>query len=210
MRPAAAFAVHIHVNLAHVKTRPYQMTARADATAATGERIVAAAHHRFVELDYEDVTLDSIAVDAGVTVQTVLRRFGSKEGLARAIKELQTSQIVNQRDTAPAGDIPAAIRVLVEHFEQTGNNALHLLRQAHRVAPFAEITGFGRANRAQWVERVFAPWLTLHRGAARARLRAQLISTCDVQTWNLLRHLHGLSRRQTELALIELVEGVLR
>ena len=186
------------------------MGARAEAAAATGERIVAAAHRRFVELDYEDVTLDSVAADADVTVQTVLRRFGSKEGLARAIRDLQTSQIVNQRDTAPVGDVPGAIRILVEHFEQTGDNALHLLRQGHRVPPLAEITAFGRANRAQWVERVFEPWLALHRGVARARLRAQLISTCDVQMWNLLRHLQGLSRRQTEIALIELVEGVLR
>jgi hypothetical protein len=40
-------------------------------------------------------------------------------------------------------------------------------------------------------------------------LRAQLVAVCDVYTWRLLRRQSGLSRRQTELALTELLEGVL-
>src|SRR5882724_1260800 len=121
------------------------MGARAEAAAATAERIIAAGRRRFVELDYDDVTLESIAAEAGVTVQTVLRRFGSKEGLVRSISDMVTSQVVAHRDAAPVGDVAGAISVLVEHYEQTGSDVLHLLRQEHRVAPFAEITSFGRA-----------------------------------------------------------------
>jgi len=186
------------------------MRARADAALATADRIVAAGRRRFGERDYDDVTLESISEDAGVTVQTLLRRFGSKEGLVRAISDTVTPQVVSHRDTTPVGDVDGAVRVLVEHYEQVGDEALHLLRQEHRVAPFAQITEIGRTYHAAWVDRTFAPWLAARTGVARARLHAQLLTTCDVQTWNLLRRQVGLSRRQTEIALAELVNGVLR
>ena len=53
---------------------------------------------------------------------------------------------------------------------------------------------------------VFAPALEGLRGAQRARRLAQLITVTDVLTWKLLRHDRHLSRHQTELALIELLQ----
>jgi hypothetical protein len=52
---------------------------------------------------------------------------------------------------------------------------------------------------------VFAPALARLGGAERARRLAQLIAVTDVLTWKLLRHDRRLSRRETELALIELL-----
>jgi hypothetical protein len=56
-----------------------------------------------------------------------------------------------------------------------------------------------------WCARVFAPALERRTGVERTRLQAQLVAVCDVHTWALLRLQSGLSRRQTELALVELV-----
>ena len=53
---------------------------------------------------------------------------------------------------------------------------------------------------------MFAPALAGLRGVERARRLAQLIAVTDVLTWKLLRHDRHLSRRQTELALIELLQ----
>jgi AcrR family transcriptional regulator len=61
------------------------MRARADAAAATADRIIAAARVRLRREPYDELTLEVVAADAGVTVRTVLRRFGSKDGLARAV-----------------------------------------------------------------------------------------------------------------------------
>ena len=44
------------------------------------------------------------------------------------------------------------------------------------------------------------------RGRRARRRLAQLVAVCDVYTWKLLRRDAGLSRRQTELALVELLE----
>jgi AcrR family transcriptional regulator len=192
-----------------MNSRPYEMRSRAVAAAATADRIIAAARSRFVSEPYDTITLDAVAVDAEVTVQTVLRRFGSKEGLVRAVAAAAQPAITAQRDEAPVGDVAAAITNLVEHYEQVGDEVLHLLRQDDRVPAFAEITATGREFHAQWVTRVFEPGLARRSGAARTRLHAQLVAVCDVYTWHLLRRQAGLSRRATRQAVTELVEGIL-
>lgn len=189
--------------------RRYEMRARADTAAATADNILAAARAWLGREPYDAVTLDDVAADAGVTVQTVLRRFGSKEGLVRAVGAAAQPGIIAQRDEAPSGDPVAAIANLVEHYELLGDEVLHLLRQEQRVPAFAEIVATGRDYHAQWVKRVFAPWLAQRSGTDRARLHAQLVAVCDVYTWYLLRRQAGLSRRATTQAIGELVEGIL-
>lgn len=189
--------------------RAYVQTARAQSAERTGERILAAAYARFTSEYYDEVTLDQIAADAGVTVQTVLRRFGSKEGIIGALTQLISREVTAQRDEAPVGDLRGAVANLVEHYETHGDMALHLLRQERRVPAYAEVTGHGKRIHSDWCERVFAPWLDGLGGADRERRAAQVVATCDVYIWHLLRRQRGLSRRQVELALVELLEGVL-
>ncbi|HEY7850198.1 MAG TPA: helix-turn-helix domain-containing protein, partial [Ktedonobacterales bacterium] len=63
------------------RTRRYRMTSRATAAAETAQRILRATTDLYMERWLEDLTLEEVAARAGVTVQTVLRRFGSKTGL---------------------------------------------------------------------------------------------------------------------------------
>ncbi|HET8928541.1 MAG TPA: TetR/AcrR family transcriptional regulator [Microbacterium sp.] len=192
-----------------MKTRSYTSPLRARAAARTGERILLAAYERISTDYYDDVTLDAIAADAGVTVQTVLRRFGSKEGLIRAVAQARSPGVVAQRDEAPVGDIPGAIANLVDHYESIGDLVMLLLRQEERVPPFAEVTAFGKAYTDGWIDRVFAPWLDERPGEDRQILHAQLFTLCDTYTWHLLRRDRELSRAQTQRALTEMVERLL-
>lgn len=185
------------------------MRTRAASAAATGARILEAARARLLVQTYDETTLEDIATDAGVTVQTVLRRFGSKEALARAIADQIGHEAIPHRDSAPAGDVIGALAVLIEHYEQLGDMVMQVLRQELRVPVFAEFTAVGRGYHRDWIARVFAPWLDAHAGAERERLHAQLVALCDVYTWFLLRRQAGLSRDSAELAIRELVEGVL-
>ena len=59
--------------------RAYRMGARAEAAERTAERIQSAAIGLFRSRPFSEVTLQAIADKAEVTLQTVLRRFGSKE-----------------------------------------------------------------------------------------------------------------------------------
>ena len=185
------------------------MRDRADATAATASRILESARARMQAQPYDEIKLADIAGDAGVTVQTVLRRFDSKEGIVRAIVAQVGPDVLTQRDLAPVGDVAGAVANLIGHYEALGDEIMQLLRQELRVPVMAEVVASGRDYHARWVARVFAPWLAPQSGVERRRLHAQLIAVCDVYTWFLLRRQAGLSRRATEQALRELIEGVL-
>ena len=185
--------------------RPYRMRARAEAAAETGRRILEAVIELHRERFFDQVSLEDIAEQAQVTVQTVIRRFGSKERLIEAAAEEGTRQVVRQRDQAPVGDVEGAVNNLVDHYEEWGESALRLLAQEERVSAFRSVTDAGRAIHYQWVERTFAPLLAERTGEERRRLLAELIAICDVYFWKLLRRDLGLSREQTELAITETI-----
>src|SRR5918997_1247374 len=185
--------------------RPYQMRARAEAAAETGRRILEAFIELHTERFFDQVSFEDIAERAGVTVQTVIRRFGSKERLIEAATEMANRQVVHQRDQAPVGDIEGAVKNLVDHYEEWGDGVLRLLAQEERVPAFRSVTDAGRALHYQWVEHTFAPLLAERTGKARRRLLAELIVICDVYFWKLLRRDLGLSREQTDLAIRETI-----
>jgi AcrR family transcriptional regulator len=199
-------ASHFHVSVTDMKTRAYRMTARADATARTATRILDATEALFFEDPARDATLDEIAGRAGVSVQTVIRRFGSRDELVGVAAERAIARVSAHRDSAPPGDLDRALAVLVEHYE-TGNGdlALRMLADEARNPRLAEIVRRGREYHVAWCERVFAPALAGLRGAARERRLAQLVAVCDVHTWKLLRRDRGLGRAQTQLAMRELL-----
>jgi AcrR family transcriptional regulator len=185
--------------------RPYRMRARAEAAAETGRRILEATIELHSERFFDQVSLEDIAERAGVTVRTVIRRFGSKERLIEAAAEEGPRWVTQQRYQAPVGDIEGAIHNLVDHYEEWGDTALRMLAQEERVAAFRSITDAGRAFHHEWVERTFAPLFAKRTGEARRRLLAELIAVCDVYFWKLLRRDVGLSREQTELAIRETI-----
>ena len=201
-------APQFHVSLANIKAdpvtrRPYRMSARAAAAAATGERILDAAVAVFFET--ADLPLDDVAARAGVTVQTVIRRFGGREGLFAAALERESGRVRDQRDTAPVGDVAAAVRVLVDHYEDYGDRVLALLAVESRSPAAGQVVAQGRLLHRAWCERVFAPALAGLDGTDRARRLAQLVAVADVYTWKLLRRDAGLPRDDVELALRELL-----
>ena len=182
------------------------MTARAEAAAATGERILRAVLELHVERFHDQITLEAVAERAGVTVQTVLRRFGSREGLVDAAAELATRQVMDQRNEAPVGDIDGAAENLVEHYEGWGRTALRLLAQEDRVPQLRAVADGGRAAHYGWVDRTFAPFLA---ASDDLLLRAKLIALTDVYAWKLLRLDLGLDRAQTASALGGMLRAVI-
>jgi AcrR family transcriptional regulator len=186
--------------------RSYRMGARADAAEATGERILEAARQLFGELLYDQVSLKAVADRASVTVQTVIRRFGSKESLFAAAAQRRSAEIRDHRDAAPAGDLSAATRNLIDSYERWGDEQLHLLAQERRTATMADAVAGGRRYHRSWVERVFSPWLRGLPAEQRKRRTAELVAVTDLYTWRILRRDLGFSRHETEAAVRDLVE----
>ena len=83
-----------HVSITHMKTaRPYVMTSRAESAARTGERILDSAIALFWEQPTDRLSLDEVARRADVSVQTVIRRFGGKDGLLVAAGQREAERI---------------------------------------------------------------------------------------------------------------------
>ena len=188
--------------------RPYRMGARAETAAETGERILDAAVEIFWARPSDQISLEDVAEVAGVSVRTVIRRFGGRQGLLAAAAAREVERTAGERSTAPVGDTAAAVAVLVEHYEADGERVLRLLAEEGREPGLGPLVDQGRAVHRDWCARVFAPALTGLTGAERRRRLAQLVAVCDVYTWKLLRRDAGLSRRQTELALVELLRPI--
>ncbi|MGI8564602.1 MAG: TetR/AcrR family transcriptional regulator [Candidatus Dormibacter sp.] len=185
------------------------MIARAQSSAATSERILDAAVEVFWELPTDLISLDQVARRAGVTVQTVIRRFGGRDGLVAAAGARESERIRRQRDKAIPGDPASAIRVLVDHYETTGDRVLMLLAEEGHNPALRPIADQGRTVHRDWCARFFASAPAKTQGLKRERRLAQLVAICDVYTWKLLRRDAALSRSQTELALVELLNPLL-
>ena len=186
--------------------RPYRMQARAEATAATQERILAAAETAFDELPLNELTLAAVAERAGVSVQTVLRHFGSRDGLLMASLAYSSSKMGGDRDVEPNGDVEEILDVLVDHYEKFGDRILRWLSQEDSVPTLHLLTDVGRAYHLDWCKEAFAPALKGLRGERRERRAFQLAALTDIYVWKILRRDRGLSVAQAKLAIREMVE----
>jgi AcrR family transcriptional regulator len=173
------------------------MRARAESAAETGRRIIQAITGLWREKSIDAITLQEVADRAGVTVQTVIRRYGSKEGLIEAAIASGETGVRDEQDMVPAGDIGQVLDYILEHYERDGDAVLRTLAIEDKLAAAKRLAGHGRAMHRAWCARVFAPFLPHSAGAAyTARLDAFVAAT-DLYLWKLIRRDLGRSVKQT-------------
>ena len=131
------------------------MTVRAKDAELTAERIVDAMLARLASTPYEHIRIEDVATDAGVTGQTVIRRFGSKPALMNATVERELARIVAAREAAAHASAVDTIRDLVLHYERYGALILKTYSEAPLVPGLPEITARGRAFHVDWCRRAF-------------------------------------------------------
>ncbi|MEA2998874.1 MAG: hypothetical protein QOK17_707 [Sphingomonadales bacterium] len=170
----------------HSTSRPYRQTARAAAAEATGARILAAFRAALAKRWFEDIRLEDVAREASVTVQTVIRRFGGKEGLLEAV-EAEVGREVRRRRQTRGGDLVETVAVLAEDYETSGDFIMRMLAQEERYPTIRKMADAGRAGHREWLEAAFAPQLIgLDNGLRRCRIDA-LVAATDVYVWKLYR-----------------------
>src|SRR4051794_19832666 len=129
--------------------RAYRQTARAASAEATGRRIIDAFLTRLSEQWYDEIRLEQVAEDAGVTVQTVVRRFGGKAGL---LDEAVPAMVRNskERRISPPCAPEQIIRSLVVDYERTGDIIIRLLGLEPRHAVLHEHLTQARGRHRDW------------------------------------------------------------
>jgi AcrR family transcriptional regulator len=179
--------------------RPYEQVARAQAAEETARRILEAFVARLMTHWLDEITLDRVAADAGVTVQTVVRRFGGKDGLLAAAPEVLKAQVLARR-ASPSSDLESLVEGVVRDYEEVGDSIVRLLALEERHPKVGELLAFGRREHRAWVAEAFE--------AAPEALDALVLVT-DVYTWKLLRRDMGRSVAATIRTVQGLVRGVL-
>ena len=186
------------------------MRVRAASAQATRERIIGAMLALCVERWYDEVTLRDIAAQSGVSLQTVINHFSTKEGVLAAMLQDPRAQkeFGGQRSKAPPDDIRAAVELLISDYEHGGDAIIRFLALESRIPSLAPMLAFGRTGHRSWVERTLPAALNGLTGPERERRLMLLICATDVYTWKLLRRDQGLSRRETTEAIREMLEAL--
>ena len=189
----------------NVPRRQYRMGARAEAAEQTRVRIMEAAVTLFTDRDPEAVTLDAIAAHAGVTLQTVLRKFGSKDGLFEATVAHKGAEIMQSRQPERAGEPAAAVRALCASYAELGERNWRMLRYEAQSPALRMAQESARALHRRWLAQSFAALLP-RRGAERERRLDALFSVTDFYLWKLWRMDLGRSPADAEAIMRGLVE----
>ena len=188
--------------------REYDMTARASAAGRTRDRLLRAARDRFGGGRYDDVTLAEVAGAAGVSVQTLLNHFGSKQGLLAASAEFFAGEIDDLRGPVEPGDVAGAVEALLRQYEALGDANWRFVADSERQTSLQTLLDSARAEQRAWIESVFGPRVPEDPAEHHAAITA-LYAITDVGTWKLLRRDLGCTLEQTRAVLHRLIVGQL-
>lgn len=215
--------------------RTYDMRTRARRAARTTDRILDAAERLLAVAPVGEVHLSAIAEGAGVSVQTVLRHMGSRDGCLAEVRRRVAERVERQRGGTPPGDVPAALTALFDHYEAEGRLMLNLLAQEAGGDDLVRAAAAeGRAYHRAWVRRCLlgrspssdAPGEDARSdpsaGADGARadaprngprddvaLEDALVAATDLYVWKLLRLDLGRPRQAAEAAVSRAVRALL-
>ncbi|MBK6528650.1 MAG: TetR/AcrR family transcriptional regulator [Deltaproteobacteria bacterium] len=188
--------------------RAYQQTARAQKTAESLERILDEAEALFFSEPFDRVTLDAVARAAGVSIPTLQRNFGNKEGLFAAVGGRMRARVEAER--RPPRMTQEARPALLDHYERDGRTMWHLLRQEADVPLLHAGLDEARAVHRAWVGEVFACSLAALKGAERERRLDALVAATDLYVWKLLRVDLGRTRQQVGRTMTAMALAVAR
>jgi AcrR family transcriptional regulator len=191
-------------------TRSYSMTQRAKSAAKTAEKIISSTFQLWKERPLNEITLDSIADRSGVAIRTILRKFGSRDGLIQACLSHDASIIIEERAHTPVGDIDGILHTLLSNYEKMGDAGIRTIYMENELKEAKEIGEKGRKVHREWCARVFTPFLPgPDHNEYEIRLTAFITAT-EIYLWKLLRKDLGYDEEKTFRVFKMLVEGLVK
>ena len=169
--------------IANAATRPYQSELRAEQAEATRRRILDAAL-RVLSTGLASLSVPAVAREAGVSVPTVYRHFGTKADLLTQMYPHAARRAGLDRvpDPATVGDVKTAVRALVERLD-----TLDDVSRAAFASPIADevrhATMPSRYARIRRLGESIEPQLPAAALDRITRLLVVLISQSSLRTW---------------------------
>jgi AcrR family transcriptional regulator len=193
------------------RVRRYRQDLRARQTQENRDRIVIAAIALIkTARRLTDITLDEVARQARLTVRTVLRQFGSRDGVFEAALEQLTIELSELRRPSPPGDVDAAIVSLLNQYEKVGDLNMRALEVEDQLPLVHGTLETARAFHRVWLRTVFGPQLAPLADVERERRITALYAATDSYLWKLMRRDLRLTESETRDVFRRLVRGVLQ
>lgn len=189
-------------------SRPYRQLARAEGRDHTRAALLDVAEREFFAGRFDGASLEELAAGPGVTKQTLLRHFGSKERLLEQSALPGRERV--RRFSLGAGGIAGVVDNLLDYYERDAERALRIAALEGRGGAFDDIVRDAKHLHHDWVHRAFGRWLEPFSARVHARRRAALIVLYDVRAWWVLAHDLGLSRREVRATMIDATERILK
>jgi AcrR family transcriptional regulator len=118
--------------------RPYRSRLRAEQAAQTRLRILEASGDLFAERGYVATTIDAVAAQAGVAIDTVYAIFGTKKGLLSAVIDLRVTGSADESDVL-AGDGPRRLQTMTDQRQMVAGFAADIAARVERVRPIDDV-----------------------------------------------------------------------
>jgi Bacterial regulatory proteins, tetR family len=189
-------------------SRKYTMTSRAESTAQSANEIIRVIRELWVKHSIHEITLEMVAKNANLTVRTILRKYGSKEGVFEAAIRYGTPDIRSFRDEAQVGDIALAVSLLIKEYEYMGAAVIRTLEAENELSIAAKILKKGRLTHKTWCAHIFGPYLPKKTDKNYSTMLGAFYAATDVYKWKLLRKDLGYSKTETEEILLKTVQGL--
>lgn len=172
-------------------TRRYKQTIRSEQMLARHQQMIDAVFALIDRGSFGEVTLQGVADEAGVSIKTVTRHFGSKEELLRQAMAEATGAEEDSRKVA-VGDLDAVAEVLGERYEQMAEAIYRMGDIELTYTWLSDWVQMARTSHLDWLADAFAPWLP-PRGHERQDRLMCLFSATEIRSWWAIRHRFGYS-----------------
>lgn len=187
-------------------TRRYTQTSRSAQTLARRQRMIHAVFELIDRGSFGEVTLQGVADEAGVSLKTVVRHFGSKEGLLRQAMD-EARGVEEDNRSVPVGDLDAVCRVLAERYEvmaeqiyRTGDVELTY----HWLSDWVQMA---RTSHLDWLAEAFDPWLPAEGPEREDRLMC-LFSATEIRSWWAIRQRFAYSPERARAVMLRQLQAL--
>ena len=204
------FGVYICDMKSTEKKRTYRMKSRAEQVAKNDQKIMDATAQLWLEVPFQELTLEKVAEKSGVTVRTILRKYGSKEGLLNACIENDGDRFTGERMKVTPGDLPGILDALLAEYEWMGDANIRMLTVEYEYPVTAKILRKARAIHRKWCERAFGPFLPENSEDSYETVLSAFITSTEFYLWKLLRKDLGKSPDQTRQIFLFTLESLVK
>ena len=183
----------------NTKTRTYDSSKRKAQAEARRTLMLKCAAQLLADSGTDEFRLEDVAQAAGVSVQTILRAFGSKDGLVIKTLEFEAPSALDMSvyDNIRIEDVGDMIRTMFQVYDKIGDLVIHALAHEHRSPEFQKSLDVGRAFHKGWIADACDIHIAKRPPDERAAMFHALLAATDIYVWKILRRDEGLSLEDT-------------